>query len=96
VSDEIKGLRQELLIAYGMIRDLTKQVCGLNRLVLPLIRSLQPDYSRLGMSGREDIDREVQATLDRDETAALSYVEAQIARLHDVDNQQTRTAHDTQ
>jgi hypothetical protein len=73
--------RKELLNAYQMIRDLTKQVCGLNRLVLPLIRSLQPDYSRLGMAGREDIDREGIATLDRDETEALRFANAQIRRL---------------
>jgi hypothetical protein len=40
-------LKESLLIAYGIIRQQTEQICDLHSLLYPLIDALDPKYSRL-------------------------------------------------
>lgn len=42
-----KKLRESLLIAYGIIRQQTEQICDLHILFIPLLKALEPEYAYL-------------------------------------------------
>jgi len=82
MPDEIKRLRQELLFAYQLIRDLTEQVCDLHILVAPLIGAL--DQERAGRDlgeARLRVALVMQEQLFQEKSASIGVVEQAIRRL---------------
>jgi hypothetical protein len=82
MPDEIKRLRQELLFAYQMIRDLTEQVCDLHILVAPLIGALDQEHAGRDLGeARLRVALVMQEQLFQEKSASIGVVEQAIRRL---------------
>jgi hypothetical protein len=81
-SNEINKLRNELIIAYQMIRDLTEQVCDLHILVAPLIGALAPEYADRDLGeARLQVASAMQELLFQEKSDSIDAVEEAIRRL---------------
>jgi hypothetical protein len=82
MPDEIKRLRQELLFAYQLIRDLTEQVCDLHILVAPLIGALDQEHAGRDLGeARLRVALVMQEQLFQEKSASIGVVEQAIRRL---------------
>jgi hypothetical protein len=82
---KIEKLRESLLVAYGIIRQQTEQICDLHMLIVPLIDATAPKYARLPL-GVAYLQAQAAKMDDlvRSKTDSLALVDEAIRRLREI------------
>ena len=80
MNDEGK-LRESLLVAYGIIREQTEQICDLHSLIIPLLKALENDSHKSLRESNLRAQASMIRELTRSKSESLALVDQEIFRL---------------